>query len=50
MSHPFRLMRTLLCQQEGLELILFREDTHKKKFFFSGRATKGVGRVKPTDH
>ena len=27
-----------------------REDTHKKKFFFSGRATKGVGRVNPPDH
>ena len=27
-----------------------REDTHKKGVFFSGRTTKGVGRVKPPDH
>ena len=27
--------------------ISLREDTHKKKFFFSGRTSKGVGRVKP---
>ena len=25
--------------------VSFREDTHKKMFFFSGRITKGVGRV-----
>ena len=25
-----------------------REDTHKKLFFFSGRTTKGVGRLNPT--
>ena len=25
----------------------FREDTLKKKVFFSGRTTKGVGRVNP---
>ena len=28
-----------------------REDTHKKSFFFSGRTTKGVGRLtQPPDH
>ena len=27
-----------------------REDTHKKVGFFSGRTTKGVGRINPTDH
>ena len=27
-----------------------REDTQKKSVFFSGRASKGVGRVNPTDH
>ena len=26
------------------------EDTHKKSIFFSGRTTKGVGRVNPPDH
>ena len=27
-----------------------REDNIKKVFFFSGRTTKGVGRVNPPDH
>ena len=27
-----------------------REDTHKKSVFFSGRTTKGVGKVNPPDH
>ena len=27
-----------------------REDTHKKMCFFSGRTTKGVGRVNSPDH
>ena len=27
-----------------------REDTHKKKCFFSVRNTKGVGRINPLDH
>ena len=27
-----------------------REDTHKKRCFFSGLTTKGVGRVNPPDH
>ena len=29
---------------------LLREDTHKKKVFFSCRTTKGVGRVNLPDH
>ena len=29
---------------------LVREDTHKKSVFFSGRTTKGIGRVNPPDH
>ena len=27
-----------------------REDTHKKSVFFSGRTTKGLGRINPPDH
>ena len=27
-----------------------REDTHKKVFYLSGRTTKGLGRVNPSDH
>ena len=27
-----------------------REDTHKKKCFYSGRTDKGVGRGNPPDH
>ena len=27
-----------------------REDTHKKKFFFSSRTTKGIWRGNPPDH
>ena len=34
----------------SLQFIILREDKHKKKFFFSGRTTKGVGRVNPPDH
>ena len=30
--------------------VLLKEDAHKKKFFFNGRATKREGGVKPPDH
>ena len=29
---------------------LGKSDTHKKSVFFSGRTTKGVGRVNPPNH
>ena len=32
------------------KLHFIREDTHKKSIFFSGRTTKGEGRVNPPDH
>ena len=40
------------CKEDDIKLKIqvLREDTHKKGVFFSGRATKGVGRVNPPDH
>ena len=37
--------RTPIVTETPLPMV--REDTHKKSVFFSGRTTKGVGRVSP---
>ena len=37
-------------EKKRIPVAQLREDTHKKVFFFSGRTTKGVGRVNPPVH
>ena len=44
------VLQHMLSKGKVIILVYLREDTHKKSCFFSGRATKGVGRVNPPDH
>ena len=44
-THSMQKIIGRLCDS-----LFLREDTYKKKVFFSGRTTKGVGRVNPPDH